>query len=141
MAQSVEFYGTLTVRVTAADGALPIMGATVNIIGADNQNRDYYKTQTTNEDGNTPIIVLPTPSPESTLTPNGFQNGYSSFDVDVYAKDYYRKKIYSVSVFSGIDSSLPVSLVPYSRFNAKENVPNGNSLDIDGGISGGKPND
>ncbi len=131
--------GTLTVSVTSAEGALPIENATVTITGADAANSDFTVTKYTSRDGVTPTISLPAPSYEFSQSPETPYAGFSSFDVDVYAANYYRKKIYSVSVFPGVNSTLPVSLVPYSRYVPENNMPqDSGSIDIEGGISEGE---
>ena len=122
---SFDDFGTLRVRATSASGALPISGAVIHIIGADEENRDFAKSLITDNDGITPKVDLPTPKKSYSLTPEDEETPYSLYDVEAVADGYYTKRIVGVAIFSGINAILPLNMIPTSP-QPKENYPKGN---------------
>lgn len=122
---SFDDFGTLRVRATSASGALPISGAVIHIIGADEENRDFAKSLITDNDGITPKVDLPTPKKSYSLTPEDEETPYSLYDVEAVADGYYTKRIVGVAIFSGINAILPLNMIPTSP-HPKENYPKGN---------------
>ena len=122
---SFDDFGTLRVRATSASGALPISGAIIHIIGADEENRDFVKSLITDKDGITPKIDLPTPKRSYSLTPEEEETPYAIYDVEAVADGYYTKRIVGVAIFSGINAILPLNMIQ-SSLKPIENFPKGN---------------
>ena len=122
---SFDDFGTLRVRATSASGALPISGAIIHVIGADEENLSFAKSLVTDKDGITPKIDLPTPKKSYSLTPEEEKTPYALYDVEAIADGYYTKRIVGVAIFSGINAILPLNMIP-SSLEPIENFPKGN---------------
>ena len=105
-------HGTLTIRSYAADEAVPIEGADVTVNGVDNNNQDILFFVSTDMDGLSPKLILPTPNVSYSLTPGQTVTPYSKYDVTVEKSGYYTKRIRDVAIFSGIDALLPINMIP-----------------------------
>ena len=123
----LDDYGSLSVRLYTASGALPVADALVRISGADEDNRFVFYSLVTDNDGTTPILELPAPSKEYSMTPDPEYAPYSTYDVEVLADGYATKHIRGIPVFSGVHSLLPVSMLPH---NSDFNVPNTSSAQV-----------
>ena len=129
-------YGTLSIRAYTAGGALPVEGAVVRILGAEETNRDVSYSLLTDRDGNTAKVTLPTPNKSYSMAPGASERPYALYDVEVSASNYYSKKINGVSVFSGINSLQLVNMIPtsqneisgYPRGNVNANIPENENL-------------
>ena len=121
--------GTLRVRTYTAGGALPVVGAVVRIRGAEENNRMVSYSVVTDRDGVTPKVTLPAPGIRYSLAPNPSEQPFSVYDVEISASGYYNKRIYGLTVFSGVDSVQIVNMIPGNKTDTK-NYPRGsqNSL-------------
>lgn len=122
----MPYNGTLTVHVTTAGGAYPVEGAVVRILGRSFGVNELSYALFTDRDGNTTPLTLPAPDPSLSAAPRPSSSPFSVFDVSVALPGYYRKNVYSVSIFPDIRTILPVNLIPFSEFNAEMNAPIGN---------------
>lgn len=118
--------GTLIVRVFAAEEAIPIADSIVRIVGAEELNRDIQYSVVTDEDGVTPVVTLPTPAKSYSLSPGSPEPVYSVYDVTVMKENYYTKVVRNVAVFSGVESVLPVNMIPYVSYRDGGSYPRGN---------------
>ena len=109
--------GKLTVRTLTAGGALPVKGSIVRILGADEENRDVAYSLLTDNDGITQTVVLPTPDVSYSLNPAPAEAPYSSYNIEISAPGYFSRKIYGVSVFSGVDSVQQIFMIPESAYD------------------------
>ena len=125
----LDSYGTLRIRTYTAGGALPVSGAIVRIKGAEEQNRNVVYSVTTDRDGLTPKISLPAPEIDYSLTPSPKEQPYSVYDVEITAGGYYSKRIFGLTVFSGVDSVQLVNMIPGDRSNVN-NYPRGNQNSV-----------
>ena len=116
--------GYLKVRVTAADNALPIGGASVTVTKGNGANNELINKQTTNNSGETEQISLPAPPKELSQTP-GNANTYAKYNVRVDYVGYYTVENIDVPVFDGQLSIQPTQLVPLPL-----NVTNGKTTSI-----------
>ena len=91
--------GYLTVRVSTAGGAIPLENASVNIRGGDVDDSTVLYALSTNSDGLTPTVSLPTPP-------------YAVYNIDVFANGYAPAFFHNVPIFSGINSIQPAVLLP-----------------------------
>lgn len=104
--------GYLTVRVSTAGGAIPLENASVNIRGGDVDDSDVIFALTTNSDGITPTVSLPTPPRSASTSPQDTVPAYAVYNVDVFKKGYSPAFFHNVPVFSGINSVQPAVLLP-----------------------------
>lgn len=110
----LDDYGTLSVRSYTAGGALPVADALVNVVGAEEDNRFVSYSVITDVDGATPVLKLPAPSKEFSMTPTPSSTPYSMYDIEILAEGYLPKQISGVPVFQGVYSLLPVSMLPHN---------------------------
>jgi len=106
-----ENYGLLSVSTVIAD-SVPIPGATVRIIGAEEINRDKVFSLTTDRDGITEAIRLPAPPASLTLSPEPVEAPYSLYDIEVTREGFYPRKFSGVRVFSGIRTLQIINMIP-----------------------------
>ena len=92
-------------------GIIPIPNAKVTISKL--LGDDYYlsKVITTNDNGETEPIQLPTVSRDLSLKP-GEGRVFSTYQASVEAPGYIRKDIYDVQIFEGITSVQNINLQP-----------------------------
>ena len=117
--------GSLRIRAYTAGGALPVVGATVRIRGAEEANRLVNYSLTTDRDGITESVSLPAPSVEYSLSPDPVESPFALYDVEIVAPGYYSKTIKGLTVFSGVESIQLVNMIPGDAGNT-ENYPRGN---------------
>ena len=129
--------GSLTVRVSTASGAIPLEGVAVNIRGGELADSSVIYALSTNSDGLTPTVSLPTPPRINSENPQSTQPPYAVYNVDVFKDGYIPLRFESVPVFPTIVSIQPAVMVPASAADsdsAHRNEPNvfsdflGNSL-------------
>ena len=127
--------GTLRVRAYTAGGALPIAGAVVRIMGAEEANRLVSRSLITDRNGITEAVPLPAPSISYSLSPSPAEAPFAVYDVEVSANGYYSKRINGVSVFSGVNSVQLANMIPsssgaedYPRGNVNTQIPENDSL-------------
>lgn len=104
--------GYLIIRVTTADGAIPLEGAIVSVRNyLDGDGSDILSSQKTNSSGLTQKISLPAPSRSMSLSPGGAKP-YSSYNVKIDLHGYNTQQYISVPIFDGITSVQNADLVP-----------------------------
>ena len=104
--------GKLFVKVYTGEETTPVKGAGV-IISKENETggEDLISYMTTNSDGKTGEISLPTPLKSVSLTPQNIQ-GYSTYNIRVDKPGFYSEELLNVPIFSQNTTIQPVSLVP-----------------------------
>ena len=117
--------GTLRIRTYTAGGALPVNNALVKIKGAEEDNRLVAYTLITDRDGLTPLVTLPAPNVEFSLSPGPSEKPYSVYDVEISSPGFYTKRINGLTVFPGVNSIQLVNMIPSSG-NSAEEYPRGN---------------
>ena len=75
--------GYLIVRASTASGAIPVEGVTVIVQGKDEENSNVFLTLTTNSDGLTEKVTLPTVSSSTSLSPSENVKPYSLYNIVV----------------------------------------------------------
>lgn len=105
------FTAPLTVRVTSANGAIPIPDALVVITREENGETIVEASRITNNSGLAEPVVLPAVDPVLTLQP-GNNIPHIVYEVIVAAPYHYRARISDIPLYGGIPTELPVSLVP-----------------------------
>ena len=107
--------GTLRVQVLTANGALPVVGATVRVREylAGTGAESLFRTLLTDESGLTPILSLPAPPAAASLTPDTARP-FARYLVTVVKAGYYVSADAGATIFDGIRSLQPIYLVPES---------------------------
>ena len=121
--------GRLYARAFTAGGALPVEGVLVRIRSADEENRGFERSFLTDRSGLTPSVSLPTPPKSLSAQEGATENPYALYDVEVLAEGFYKKEFYNVAVFSGVESVLPVQMIPLGDYVSGGVIPEGN-LDV-----------
>ena len=130
--------GYLTVRVSTAGGAIPLKNAAVNIRGGDINDSDVIFSLSTNSDGLTPPVSLPTPPRSTSEYPQSAAPAYALYNIDVFAKGYSPAFFHNVPVFSGITSVQPAILLPEienQKYNNAQHVTETPIYELGGEIS------
>ena len=115
--------GTLLVRVMTAGGALPLEGATVSVFAAGDENTEPLALLRTDRSGLTPPLTLPAPPRSLSLSPSPPSPPFSRYHVLVEAEGYLRRQAYDLPVFSGVQSVLPLLLLPLPLPNGEARFP------------------
>ncbi len=114
-ASPTAFTAPLTVRVTSANGAIPIPDALVIITREEDGETIVEASRITNDSGLAEPVLLPAVDPTLTLQP-GNNLPRIVYEVTVAAPDHYRARISDIPLYGGIPTELPVSLVPLPEF-------------------------
>ena len=117
----VSEVGYLTVRVSTARGAIPLEDAAVNIRGGNIEESTVIYALTTNSDGLTPVVSLPTPPRVNSESPQETPPNYAVYNIDVFADGYAPAFFHNVPVFSGITSVQPAILLPSIENSTTDN--------------------
>ncbi|MGL4361777.1 MAG: peptidoglycan-binding protein [Cellulosilyticaceae bacterium] len=119
---SIQSTGSLIVDVTTDPliGALnPIENAQITIKSHTSSGDSKTVAEfSTNSSGQTPIIEIPTPSLDLSLSPDPKSKPFTYFTVEANAMNYVPVKIFGSQVFSGVQSIQPIHLSSsLNRFN------------------------
>lgn len=107
-----ENIGYLKVKVSTANSAFPVEGAVVLISSeSDSGEGALLYSLRTNESGLTRSVPLLTKPAFESESP-GYEKPYLAYSVRVTADKYLPVNISGVSVFEGIEATLPVTLIP-----------------------------
>lgn len=101
------FVGYLRVFVFAGEGAEPLEGARVVVSRGDT----VYANVTTDRDGFTPVLPLPSVDPALTLTP-GNSTPYTAYDVSVTADGFQGVRHQNLPVYGNNYVTQPTPLSP-----------------------------
>jgi len=101
-------HGTLQVKVSTADGAIPVFNATVKVSDALGH---IVETLTTDSSGMTAVIALFAPSRNLSQSPFTSHLSYSAYEVLVTHPGYIPQIVRGVRVFEGEGGILPVDIV------------------------------
>lgn len=113
--------GFLMVAVTAAQGTLPLSNALVTVYSQEDGRPILYRTVHTDISGRTPIMELPAPALEDSLSPDQ-PIPYLNYSVKVDLPGYQSAEVRDISIFPGIASTLPVWLSPKTAGRPSTNV-------------------
>ena len=123
---TLAYTGGLQIQARKANGAYPVGGTSVRIVGAEEANRFVAYSVTTDEDGSSPTVILPAPDPIYSLSSGAAQAPYAIYDVQISKDGYYPKLISSVAIFPNTVAILPVNMIPLSEHEPLESYPRGN---------------
>ena len=108
---TADFVGYLRVFAFTAGGAEPIAGARAIVTRADGDTQTVYANLTTDRDGFTPVIALPTVDPALTLRP-GIEHPYVTYAVRVTADGFQPVEHRNIPVYGDNYVTQPVALTP-----------------------------
>lgn len=121
-----QSYGGLVINAYTGSGAIPVPNATVRIRGSEESNRFIEYSVLTDEDGISPTINLPAPNVSYSLTQNPAESPFSNYDIEIIKDGYYTKRIFTIPIFSGVTSILPVTMLPFIPYSEGGKIPSGN---------------
>ena len=101
------FVGYLRIFAFTAGEAEPIAGARVTV----RRDGELYANVSTNRDGYTPVIPLPTVDPARSLQPGGPQP-FVPYDIVVYADGFSPVQHTRVPIYGNTYSTQPIPLLP-----------------------------
>lgn len=122
--------GYIKINAFTAGGALPVEDVSVRIIGSDEENLDFDYTLITGRDGTTAVISAPTPSASYSAAPNPAEQPYAKYNIEAYGDGFYPKRLYDVSVFSGIKSLVTLEMIPNAELRRNVNPPTSSNNSI-----------
>lgn len=103
--------GNLIVQTRTARGARPVPGAAVTVFQLDENNKlRTVVTERTNMSGSTPLIPLHAPSLED-ISPEAVPP-FATYGVNIDHPDFRPVTVSDLSIYSGVTTSVPVSMVP-----------------------------
>ena len=106
-----DYVGYLRVYAFTGGGAEPISGAQVTVTRADDTDTSVYAQLTTNRDGFTPVVVLPSVDPALSLRPGGAQP-YVTYAVRVTAAGFQPVEHRNIPVYGDNYVTQPVAMIP-----------------------------
>lgn len=111
MNDNLSANGDLIVKVSTARGAIPLENAAVSIRSNSSSDGGILYSLSTNSDGQTPRISLPTVPKSASIAP-GNPTPYATYSIDVFQEGYVPLWIPSVPIFDSILSIQPAIMVP-----------------------------
>ena len=122
-ATSYQTLGSLIVRAVTAGGALPVEDANVSIIGADAENKNTRITLKTDNRGQTPKTVLPTPPAALSRTPGAIAP-YATYHIVVEKPGFYVGQALGVPIFENVTAIQTLVLIPTAHSGDTSLYPN-----------------
>ena len=110
-----SYLGSLRVRATVAEDAVPLRGVNVLIKGESADNADVIYSVVTDRDGLTALISLPAIPTADTLTPGGADGKEEVYSVTASADGYYAVNIKGVPLYEGVVTLLPINMIPFEN--------------------------
>lgn len=108
--EAPAYSGNLTINVTSSQGLIPIQNATITI-SYTREPDAVVTTLTTNESGQTEMVVLPAPSINYSTEPSEVQP-YSEYNISVTAPGYEPVFISGTEILPDVTAVQPVSMTP-----------------------------
>ena len=108
---TTDFVGYLRVFAFTAGGAEPIAGARVIVTRPQGATQTIYANLTTDRDGFTPVVALPTVDPALTLQPGAAQP-YVTYAIRVTADGFQSVEHTNIPVYGDNYVTQPVALTP-----------------------------
>lgn len=125
-----EESGTLTVSTASAGSSLPIQGSVVRIRGASSENSGIEYSVITDVDGITERISLPAHRKTYSEAPRPPFLPYGLYNVEVVSQNYFTKNVFNVAVFSGVNTELPINMIPSPIYENDAEYPRENLMTI-----------
>jgi hypothetical protein len=103
--------GYLIVRATTARSAVPVPGATINIIKANGETSHIIYSLKTDRNGMAEKISLAAPLKQVSISDDVIRP-YALYNIEVYADGYAPQSYLDVPVYDGITSYQTADLIP-----------------------------
>ena len=111
MLQAPPEQGELRIVVVSEIGLIPVVNATVTI-SYTGEPSSPLMTLTTDENGQTPLIDLPAPALEYSLTPEQLVQPYSEYNITVTADGYEPVLVSGTEILPHVTAIQPIRLTP-----------------------------
>ena len=111
--------GRLQISVVSSIGLIPIPNANVTISDSGNPQQ-VLMTLTTNENGQTPSIILPAPNVEYSLEPEQLIQPYSEYNIQVTAEGYSPVLVSGTEILAGEDALQLIRMIPAESSDTRE---------------------
>ena len=121
--RSSQTTGYLIVKVSTARGAIPHEAAAVNVRGDTAETSGVIFSLTTNSDGQTPKISLPTPELYYSGSPDN-PIPYALYNIEVFKEGYTPLYFNSVPIFPSVISVQPAVMLPLSEGGERSGTQN-----------------
>ncbi len=115
--ETLDSKGRLSVKVSTAQGAIPIKDAVVFVtpyVQNGNSVNETYSLRT-NADGLTRILELSAPAKSLSLSPGSMTIPYSEYVLTVKKEGYKSAELIGIPIFDGITSIQNIFLVPLTE--------------------------
>ncbi len=103
--------GRIRVAAQTGDSAFPVADAQVSVVVRRNGREELAYLLRTDESGETPTVSLPAPPASESQQPGNAQP-FTSVDIRIFAKGYFRAEMRNVPVFAGVTSLQTFQLIP-----------------------------
>lgn len=121
---SSEGIGYLQLRISTAQGAIPLQNAQVTVKDPKERGGGLVALLVSDRSGLTPIVSLPTVPRALSETP-GTPHPFYTYLIDVSKEGYYTQYYQNVPVFDGISAVQSVEMIPLPQ----NGFENGNTED------------
>jgi len=118
MSETMPF-GNLIVKVSTANGAIPVEAVTVVIQGKEESNSDILLSLLTDISGETSIVSLPSPAKDLSTAPFPTSKPYYTYNIDIYKAGYYPQHYNGVPIFEGVTAIQNAFIIPTAEFDAQ----------------------
>ncbi len=108
--------GTLQVRVSTENQAIPIKGARVTISHDFGNGNTLDRLMITDSSGLTSLLDLPTKDRTLSLSP-GAASPFAEYTIEVNADGYYTKRFNRVPIYGGVTAIQSVTMLPLPEFS------------------------
>jgi len=119
--------GYLTIHLTTAEAAMPVTGASVNILDMD--GKLLYALHT-DESGLTERVGLDAPPAKTQLDPSMTVKPYSRYIVEITADGFNKVVINGVQIYDESESTLPIDMHPGQPSQSEEYEVGENALEM-----------
>lgn len=114
-------HGQLKIQVTSRQRSVPIPNATIEISYTGDPD-SVLETVSTDENGQTPVVDLPAPPVEYSMSPSENQP-YSEYNLKIHSDEYKPVTISGAQILSGVEGLQPVSMIPEETHTPTEEHP------------------
>ena len=114
-------HGLLKIQVTSGQRSVPIPNATIEISYTGDPD-SVLETVSTDENGQTPVVDLPAPPVEYSMSPSENQP-YSEYNLKIHSDEYKPVTISGAQILSGVEGLQPVSMIPEETHTPTEEHP------------------
>ena len=114
-------HGQLKIQVTSGQRSVPIPNATIEISYTGDPD-SVLETVSTDENGQTPVVDLPAPPVEYSMSPSENQP-YSEYNLKIHSDEYKPVTISGAQILSGVEGLQPVSMIPEETQTPTEEHP------------------